>query len=502
MIERKARLAQLRAPIEKKIADLLDSSPALQPAASRQLLARRIHRYSGVPIHVQDYPTSLQWFMGLVEVCTARADGVSMLVSAVADIVADPAATDELTRLHEEWDAIDIADEAPPAVWTGLRHDLESLSGEDVTDAYLAATDNRIGVPPGHCRNGWHVFVHLAGANTPPNRLPPYLVFLALLAWKLDPRTQQHVQQWSRRRVFGWGRIAELARIQPGIPARRTNRTTVLIIQFERAPDGPDIFHARWWCQWDSTVDRFLPGEPCLVHRSDLGSFVARAVAAFETELRDLSSEVMVEFIVPMDLFGFAADQVLLEAESVAPKVLVMDYPVVLRSLDRLRNPHWHRRWHRRWASLVDGPAHVGVHWSSVRDGDVELVELVELTLSSDERLTTVVLSEPPDAGRRGSVEMIVALRTGLPGIIWHRGSEPSDEAVEALRRLVSATPLRDLPRRVHDLRLTALRDTRNPEHPGRRLGLVWDDPNRQPERGLADSSGPGQADGRTPWGI
>jgi hypothetical protein len=120
--------------------------------------------------------------------------------------------------------------------------------------------------------------------------------------------------------------------------------------------------------------------------------------------------------------------------------------------------------------------------------------------LVADDTLVALVLSEPPGAaGRTGTREIEIAIRCGLPVVIWSR-QEPSPGAfADAIRAFVESG-VAELPDRARRLRLEALllRPDERERHLGRHLALLWDDPERQPERGSeTSSSAPEGGDGR-----
>lgn len=176
------------------------------------------------------------------------------------------------------------------------------------------------------------------------------------------------------------------------------------------------------------------------------------------------------------------------------------DYPVVVRSLERLRTPRWHRHWHQRWQQLRDAPTSSEVYWSQPAGADY--FTRLETELKGDRRTVCLVLSEPPASPGGGQQEVEAALRAGLPVIIWHRADCSSPAFREAVSSLVSDAGLAELPTRAKELRHEALRldpDLRI-DHIGRHLTVLWDDPARRP--GPARSGGPpgehqGPVDGR-----
>jgi vWA-MoxR associated protein C-terminal domain/Trypsin-like peptidase domain len=223
----------------------------------------------------------------------------------------------------------------------------------------------------------------------------------------------------------------------------------------------------------------------------------------------------MIEFAVPEDLLGKNFDQWPVPSRPHGPLAedyrLGERYPVVVRDLDRTETDKipaadrdmWESRWNRL---LADG--------SAVPDllREVDLQEIAELrpdviykSLRAAFRLEgargNAVLALLP-AGKSARITRIAVPRVlkagcdaGMPAVIWLRhpearrvGATPvtADDdddrryLAEALGQADPAQPaLRDLPRRVQSLRLQAEADQRHASHPGRRLSLLWADPNR-----------------------
>jgi hypothetical protein len=96
----------------------------------------------------------------------------------------------------------------------------------------------------------------------------------------------------------------------------------------------------------------------------------------------------------------------------------------------------------------------------------------------SDEHWTAVALNGPPTAHPAArSDELIAALRTGLPVVVWHRGAGTAETAAEAVRGLIGDAPLNQLPQRIAEARRDAFRDPQNESV--RNLVVLWDDPSR-----------------------
>jgi DNA-binding CsgD family transcriptional regulator len=230
---------------------------------------------------------------------------------------------------------------------------------------------------------------------------------------------------------------------------------------------GPESWHSR-------------RGESRSVHRADLEREVDGQIEQMEVEWSDRIGTVIVEFVLPWELLNADVAWWNKESRSFRPTPLAMDYAVVVRSLERLRTPRWHRSWWQRWLQLQGNPTENRIHWSQPTERDYHT--RLETELKSDGQIVALVLSEPPTS-QTGRLELEAGLRAGLPIVIWHQEDCTDPAFREAVTQLVSDGGLSRLPMRVRELRMEALRldpDARV-DHVGRRLVVLWDDPERKP---------------------
>ncbi|MEU8823418.1 caspase family protein [Streptomyces sp. NPDC048636] len=155
------------------------------------------------------------------------------------------------------------------------------------------------------------------------------------------------------------------------------------------------------------------------------------------------------------------------------------DFPVVVRCSEfRAEQRHlWLRRWRAVEAASTDDlyrlPAHL-VRSTNVY-GD----------LQAREDVPGVVLTTPA----RARAEVFTAcLFGGVPVLVWHGAPERAGAEAE-LEALLGTEKLRSLPQQLRKLRSASDADA-DPDHPGRHLALLWDDPHR-PLPGPLDLSAP-----------
>ncbi|BCJ39937.1 hypothetical protein GCM10010168_27960 [Actinoplanes ianthinogenes] len=234
-----------------------------------------------------------------------------------------------------------------------------------------------------------------------------------------------------------------------------------LIIQFEHYFGGDDSYIVSQWHAWDGPTWQPVRGEDRQVERDDLERVVESVVTETERRWAHLSGPITVEFVLPSDLLDAPVERWARQAGG--------DYPVVVRSLERMRSVHWHRVWRSRWRVLSETPDRVLTHFA----GRDESLQHLELTLKLDSAIGVLVLEGTDNADR-----IVAGLRSGIPAILWHRRGMSADTRA-AVARLLAPGSVNRLPALVCDLQLSAALS--EPDRLDDGLVLLWDDPDRMP---------------------
>ncbi|WP_307874707.1 VMAP-C domain-containing protein [Frankia nepalensis] len=494
--------------MEREIARLLRGSPPLRGEASRTLLLDRLSRWAGVALDLPAYPTDQQWFLGLLETCRGPLVGLAWLPDAVSDLgVPDPTVA-MLRRLVNRWEAYALVEDASEELLRRLESELRAVTPTEVGPAFRRALGGHAVSPPPHCDSAWAVLLWLMGQGAGPLGLPPDMAFLEAVMDRLDPETARQADQWNRQRASARGLAGPLDRERlHRDPRKRPAGPVHLLLQFdllprtEQGPAGqPGTDPGRqaevtWWRQWPETAGFERVGR--VVRPVDaLEAFTRQVVAELEEEPRARKADVAIEFILSRELLHLRVEHWQADDNPELPSTLGVEYPVVLRSLERHRRSRWHRRWWNLWEQLTEGDSH-SVKWGEDEHADKDswsLLQSLHAEIVADTDTVALVLSGPPDgraawAGR----ELEVALRLGVPVVLWYRGGRTRDvaAAVDAFLhggqeadRPVGAPRLADLRDRVWRLRTDSYRNATEGPDLGRHLALIWDDPERQPERG------------------
>ncbi|WP_433788453.1 effector-associated domain 2-containing protein [Actinoplanes sp. CA-252034] len=488
---------QVRHRLQTVLVGVLERTRLMQGQPGRQLLVEQLRDRLG-QFPLREHAELRLQTAELVRACRKLTDGLQILVETVEHLEPGTEEVVQLRRLRDEWEAAEVL---TPDDWTRLRPLLETLTPTNLTVLYQRATEHRSPGPPSWCSNAWQAFVHLAGQNAGPDGLPPSMAFLALLEDQVDAQGKRSIRLRNDRLATDQKLTAELAHRRAHLERggeQPMDTTSYLVVQIEPHLDpggGDDMYalsHFRQWYGADSWHSR--RGEPLLVRLSDLEREVERLIEQMEIDWAARTGTVVVEFVLPWELLNVGVDRWRKETGSSRPIALAMDYPVVVRSLERLRTQRWHRAWNQRWRQLLTAPAQSVVYWSHPSGKDY--FTRLEAELKADDRVVSLVLSEPPaQMGATGQLEIEAALRAGLPVIIWHRGDCTSAEFREAVTGLVTDGGIGQLPQRAKELRHQALRlepDLRD-GHIGHRLTILWDDPVRRPDTLGAPDRGTGE---------
>jgi hypothetical protein len=497
--DRSKHLGSVRFDLEDKIAACLGGGYGFAGRESRNLLVRHFERRMGRALYVPEFDVPRDWIVAFVTECMDLPGGVSTLVETVRSLRANSFLSEELHRLSDAWDAIDVAEDAPEDLWQQLRTELTAIPLGSALDAYRFATGPRGDVAPTHCRTAWEMFLNTAGMNTGPHGVPPYVRFLISIGRLLDPKTDQLADQWNKKHVLASGRTAalELARLGAGIG--RDPAQFYLVIQFDPTAAPRGQYEVTWWHQW-GTEAVFIRRGRVRAERHSLEVVTARIVIETERVLAEQSVAIDLELILPLELIDEVVEAWGKTSGFGQRRHLVMDYPVVIRSLERLRKPELHRVWLQRWEQLTG----LSRAYPSARcaPGDATSDFHLEASIAEDRTITAAVLSErPAPGGGKGLLEFAAAVSGGLPVVAWHRHSDATSTERDELRGLIDTGNPHELRHRARSANIAQLRHSRDlpPTARGdgagntttaRFIALLWDNPVRQPERASAGRNG------------
>lgn len=317
--------------------------------------------------------------------------------------------------------------------------------------------------------------------------LPPALTLLEEAARIADHRQAGRLRWWAdflAERLQATEALQRRRQADKGDPPRSAKPGLVIRI----VPDGIDSRRCvtDYWIQTRSGPWQPEPGsESVETLFGSLEPVIEGFIRHAERVWRHSTAPIAIEFLLPTALLNLAAEWWNTDLDAAVPSPLCADYEVTLRNLDRMRAEHRHRMWHARWRRLWCGPGAQRVLWG---DGPNRDLAQWDARLRFDPDVTVVVLSASP-ATALGRDELDLALRAGVPVILWDR-REHADAAAGAALRQLSETAPEQLLDSVRRLRMEAavIAAQSAGKHPGRHLAVLWDDPDR-----LVDLAGMGR---------
>ncbi|MGW0580367.1 VMAP-C domain-containing protein [Streptomyces sp. NPDC002920] len=479
-------LERVRNELAVSIADALQRSGTVGQTAGREVWRDLLSGELGVPVEPLTGDRLRPWLLSVVKTCTGVGDGLACLVRSLEYVEQESATVAELWPLVDEWEAVDFFNLAD---LRALRPHLQAVGSADLPAMARRASRSRVQELPSWCRTAWQVFLRLAGENTPPGELPPSMAFLSLCAeWLVEEGRADAAERLRRfnrdqaealeaQTLLADWQQSEFLQPEPSlVPA-------YLLIQFEPDRVEADRYYVSHWRQSDSDGWHPVRGETVHRRREELPAVVEGLLEETEERWADLRQPVILEFVLPWELLNEPVEWWWKESSSPSPTPLALDYPVVVRSLERLQRAAWHRPWHTKWRELNERPADSHPHWSRPVSDGAYFFHL-ERELKEDRHAVCLVLSEPPgDDSGTGRREVLAGLRAGVPAMIWHRNdcSDPSFQ--DAIGEILQDRGLGSLEDRVRKWRKEAL--ALGPggwdQHIGRHLAILLDDPDRKP---------------------
>jgi hypothetical protein len=488
-ITRSAELRTPRGPGNEILWELVEALchvPVLADLYGRNLVVGLLGDELGEVLPVQEQPVMSRHLVDIVIVCWDRPLGLKALarvvgqfdqgslhMARVRDIVFD------MTVLPY-WQA-----DARNAVIALLRE----VDVDDVDEVYrLVAGPTAPELPRG--ATFLDAFSLLESLNASPEGLPKPLVFIEHLAIRSRPEVALELHRWTSLQAVEFELGDELKAVRQAV---RTTAVSVervgraegfAVFSLQRVGVTGDSYQLVHWRQLGSE-DGWHPTR-IDEHTGDLASVknkVAVHIEDVEDHWADLDLVVQVEFVLSNDVLNLDVDQWTSEAETAMPVPLGCQYPVVVRSLERMGKRTWLRAWRARWGELRSQLDNGGVvaEASNRWGGNGTEADLRAMTadFARNPRAVSLVLSAPPCAASAGCDEIAVGLRAGLPVIVWHR--EACDAGfLQAAHGLLHGTSEFDLLERVRWIRADAYAAGPGSGHCGHALTILYDDPSRR----------------------
>jgi hypothetical protein len=477
---------RLPEPVRNRLVTLLLEVEDLHDPDSRGLVVSELRNRLGPGFDVPMQKSDRLYTIALVEECQRHYGGLRKLVDALRLTSPGHYRVDEAAELVAAHIPLEILH---PPERADLRKLLAALTSEvDAASLYRAAA-GPLAPPLESAPNDLlGVVDELVNMMTPPGQLPPLLVFVEYLAASVDGRgqTAQALRRWNEdvvRRCELPPQLVAAARESAHFHTTKPGARASLLVQVEE--DGLD--HNRYqvsvWL-WLDTDSQTLARDDHSYTLSEIPNVVDRALLECGSMLVSDSVEPMVEFILPHRLLMEPVDRWLITQGGPFRSRLGVYYPVVVRSLDRLRTTSLplRQQWRAKWRWLQE---HSGLHpESAVRwmvEDDGRDPQRLYRELTGDQPVAVAWPGPPPPEHQAADSVLGAAVWAGMPVALWCREHHGEGGHLQ-LTDLLAKGPLPRLP----DHALQARREAGAPDaaddHCGHHLSLLWDDPSRLPE--------------------
>jgi hypothetical protein len=319
-----------------------------------------------------------------------------------------------------------------------------------------------------------------------PRRLPAVFDFADHAAHQTRRGVEGDIHRWLDEVAARLG-FADRADIDAMCAAtqRRLTRLCRYYFAVQLVPDegSDDRYLLSAWLQHDRSPEEPILRDDEAVPLSDAVERLFDQLQQVPEHVNDDIEELVVELILPRALITWPVDQWQVDREF--PVALGTAYPVVVRSLERLRSPKLHPPWGRKWRWLTRNGRYADhSYFRDVEVHDQPDVSALRATLLRSESQVVLVMRTPPlESGGLGADAFSAGLRGGVPIMVWCRDSTMSEDFQEQIRVLLANGDLLRLPQRVFELRLLAAENAgQGGKHVGCHVTLLFDDFDRIPE--------------------
>ncbi len=444
---------------EEEIGEQLPRAPARRTRRSddRTALLDLVGRLS--------WRDAAMWvFVDMVHDLYGQGETMESVRAAVRSCVAEPVLTRERRRLAHQLCGSLVSPDVP-ALFRFSAGGVGQMLRSDPANLY--AVLNELEDLPVRSEDGLH----------------PVVVFVECLAAEQPPESAERLRSWVDSCVGNrTPLVVALNAIRHRHPGPGEPQPKYFIVQLDA--DGVDADRFLLSVLFQEGTGPFEPLRP-----PDDQSYTEAEVRALigqalnEQRLAGaLAADLTIEFFLPAQLINQPVDQWHVGMGDI---MLGVQYPIVIRSLDRIRHArNSHAYWKAKWARIPEvelRDVDAAVAWlpgDAREQGDRLFVRLTDPAAPVCLFLTVTPVPSQCDA-------LLAALMAGVPVLLWCR--QPSVDIRAGLSGLMTrATPgrLRDLPWDVYVFRRDAVSGRAGPEHIAHHLTLMWDDADRIPDMG------------------
>jgi vWA-MoxR associated protein C-terminal domain/Effector-associated domain 2/vWA-MoxR associated protein middle region 0 len=311
--------------------------------------------------------------------------------------------------------------------------------------------------------------------DMPPrdDSVPPLLIFIRNLAEHADGEIAVALRDWADRFAQRLG----LPTTPQDNQVELDHDTAYLVIECIPDGAGSDGYLMSAWLKYDEepAIRLYSDDEPQPLSRMAhlLESLLVKDPAVVNRHTPDL----MIEFVLPRALLSAPVDQLKITSGGLERR-LGIEYPVVVRSRDRLSQRVLRHHWRSKWLQLRNDPA-AATAFRVTQPHQYESEQLYAML--AERTVACLAMAFPPLVGDSDPPdELWVGLQAGTPIVVWCRDTRDPGRVISELAALIDGD-LMTLPQRVLELRRSAVQSA-DRNHPGNHLTLIFDDGDRIPE--------------------
>jgi hypothetical protein len=297
----------------------------------------------------------------------------------------------------------------------------------------------------------------------------PLFEFLVRFSSRTDPVTRVRLWEWIEDMAPPYGvDLVALRALHDEL------RRTVILLRVEPDRISSGLQVTAWRYVGEDGTQLFTSDVPW--QKDELAAALSDQIGGFDPERDDVAP--LVEFMVPTTLL----DE---DLESLQVHVMGRDRevgtvcPVVVRPIERLAATDAQQRHMVNWQTFVEkcGTYHPGaILWLDAEP----CTDTFDSCVPKDHVCLALAYTPAGLSGRRSTVTLL--LEAGTPIAVWHRATRSPEARRQPLEQVLQGKALHDLPDIVREKRIAARHPMAPPDHAGRDLVLLWDDPGRVPQ--------------------
>ncbi|BBH68349.1 hypothetical protein ACTI_50340 [Actinoplanes sp. OR16] len=325
---------------------------------------------------------------------------------------------------------------------------------------------------------------HLEGLPGRRDRLPALFDFIDHVAHRLPRSSRVPLHEWmddvSIR--IGYKDRSAVDRLCHATDNRLASSGRFYLVA-ELRPDQlrEDRFFLAAWRQHEDEAEEPLYQSDQSVRWDEAITITHDLMHRMAADTQGTAEEQVLELIVPRSLVTHPIDQ--WQVDLLLPAAIGTNYPLVLRSFDRLADRALHGPWARNWRWIKENDRSAGVGaLLEIESHDLQEAHRSRAALLRDGPPAILFMLAALPAGDTLGTDLYTAgIRGGAPVMVWSRNDDVAEDLATRVRAacIEGLLTLRD---HIFQLRLTALED-KDSAPAGFHASIVFDDFDRIPER-------------------